>query len=109
MKRIVMGMVLAILSSQVCAAGWTPPLTITSAFVEDSDLIVVYTADSSAYTSGCGIGAWIFNTSSDARRGRVWATVLTAIAGGNKVSLWFGDSCTTWNFHAFTAIKIIPQ
>jgi hypothetical protein len=92
------------------AGGWTPPMTISSAFVEDSDLVVVYTSDTTAYIPGCGGGSWMFRvTSTDARRARVWATLLTAIASGQKVSFWYGESCAAWNYLEFSAVKILPN
>jgi hypothetical protein len=84
-------------------------MTISSAFTEDSDMIVIYTADATPYTPGCSGGNWIFNTTTDARRARAWATVLTAIAAGHKVSFWYGDSCTTWGYLSVMSVKIIPQ
>jgi hypothetical protein len=91
------------------AGGWTQPLTITSAFTEDSDMIVVYVAEPTTYTAGCAAGSWIFTGANDARRARVWAAVLTALTAGHKVSLWWNDSCATYGFHGFYAIRIVPQ
>jgi hypothetical protein len=109
LRKVLASIAVAALSSQALAA-WTPPITISSAFVEDSDIIVLYTSDASVYTSGCAAGAWMFRVSStDAKRARVWATVLAAIAAGNKISLWYGDACAPWNYHEFSSIKIIAQ
>ena len=89
------------------AAGWTTPLTVTSAFTEDSDLVVAYT-DGPVYTTGCSQGAWVFQASTDPRRARVYATLLTAIAAGKKVSIWYTDTCSTWSYHTAMSIKIMP-
>jgi hypothetical protein len=95
------------LAGRCWADGWTPELTITSAFTEDSDNVVVYTNDGGIYTPGCSANNRIFSaTASDARRSRVWATVLTAIATGQKLSFWYTSACATWGFHNFSAIKI---
>lgn len=88
------------------AAGWTEPLTITAAFVEDSDLLVVYTSGGSQVTPGCTPNAWIVTAANDDRRARLWATILTALATGRKVILWRPDSCAAWNFHQATAVMV---
>ena len=99
---------IAILAScgSASAAGWTAPLTVTSAFTEDSDLVVAYT-DGPIYTNGCSQGAWIFQASTDPRRARAYATLLAAIAAGKKISFWFADTCATWNYHLATSVRII--
>jgi hypothetical protein len=108
MKTFMTLIVLLSLSGRCWADGWTPELTVTSAFTEDSDIIVVYTSDGGTYAPGCSANSWIFSiTASDARRSRVWATLLTAIATGQKLSFWYTNACATWSYHNFTSIKII--
>ena len=89
------------------AAGWTPALTVTEAFTENSDLIVIYTSDGGGYTSGCAANSWIFVADNDARRGRAYATVLAAIATGKKLQFWYADSCAVWGFHQATSVKLV--
>jgi hypothetical protein len=102
---------LLFLSSLSHAAGWSQPMTVTSAFTETDDLIVFSTSDPTVYTPGCIAGAFIFSTSStDAQRARVWATLLTALATGQKIALWYSDACTTWSYHLATSVKLYsPQ
>jgi hypothetical protein len=88
------------------AAGWTPPLTVSSGFVEDTDLIVVYTADGTQYAPGCTANTWIIAGANDDRRARVWATILTALAAGKKVRFWYTDTCAVWTYHSATAVMI---
>ncbi|MDF2466714.1 MAG: hypothetical protein K0Q43_4949 [Ramlibacter sp.] len=99
-------MVLLIAPVSALAANWTGPLTVERAFTEDSDLIVIYTVESHAYTSGCSPTAWVFSASSDARRSRVWATVLTALTTGQKIQLWYADSCGTWSYQSAASIML---
>jgi hypothetical protein len=101
-------LVLLLAVTSVCdAAGWTAPMTVTSAFTETDDLIVISTNDATVYTPGCAAGLFIFSTAStDAQRARASATIMTALATGQKVSLWYGDSCTTWNDHLTTSVKL---
>jgi hypothetical protein len=109
MKRMLC--LLTLLSgATVCgAAGWTSELTVPSAFTENSDLVVVYTVDAGVYTPGCVADAWIFRADTDARRGRGYATVLTALATGKKIRFWFNDICSTWNFHDATAVMLVNR
>jgi hypothetical protein len=98
---------LSISSGQAQAAGWTAPLTVSHAFTEESDLIVVYTTDGlGQWTPGCSAHTWIFRASTDARRGRAWATVLAALASGQKIAFWYTDSCGTWGYHNATSIML---
>jgi hypothetical protein len=109
MTRYLVGVILAVLAVPAWSGGWTPAVSITSAFTEDSDAIFVYTADPTVYTPGCYQGAWVFGTSTETRRARAYATALTAIAAGFKVSFWYTDTCAVYGFHTFSAIRIIPQ
>ncbi len=88
------------------ASGWSAPITVERAFTENSDLIAIYTAEGSVYTPGCTQNAWLFRADSETRRARAWATILTALTTGQKVQLWFTDSCTTWSYHDVTAIML---
>lgn len=88
------------------AAGWTPPLTVSSGFVEDSDYIVVYTANGTQYASGCATNAWMISGATDERKARAWATILTALASGKKVRFWYTDTCGAWTYHNATAVMI---
>jgi hypothetical protein len=108
MKRFVWGFAALVLMSGAChASGWTGNLTVSQAFTEGpSDFLVVYT-DGGVTTPGCVAGAWIFVADSEARRGRAWATILTALTTGQKVRFWYADSCTTWSFHAASSIMLV--
>jgi hypothetical protein len=88
------------------AGSWTIPLTVERAFTEDSDLILIYTAGASQYTAGCTANHWIFVGANEARRGRAYATLLTAIASGKKVSFWVQDECASWAYHRVSAVQI---
>jgi hypothetical protein len=97
---------LLMMAGTLHAAGWSAPLTVDRAFTENSDLIVIYTLDGAVYTAGCHANSWIFVASSEARRGRAWATILAAQATGQKVQLWFADQCTTWSYHEASAVML---
>ena len=89
------------------SAGWTPELTVSSAFTENSDLVVIYTSGGGAYTPNCSANAWIFVGDTDARRGRAYATIMTAIATGKKVKFWYGDVCAAWGYHQATSVMLV--
>lgn len=52
------------------AQGWTGELTITSAFVENSDLIIIATSGAHPATPGCVVNQWISSAATDERRAR---------------------------------------
>jgi len=106
MKKVVALLGLLFGSSFVYAAGWTPPLTVTRAFTEESDLVVVYTSDGGQYTPGCSVNAWILTMSTDARRGRAWVAILASLATGQKVMFWYNDTCSTWNYHGAMSVML---
>jgi hypothetical protein len=109
MKKLLVATILALVSNAAFAAGWSDPLTVESAFVENSDLVVIYTSGGGAYTPGCTANAWTFRADSDARRGRAWATVMAALASGQRIRLWYNDTCGTWSFHDATSIMLLKQ
>lgn len=84
---------------------WTVEMTITHAFVEDSDAVVIYT--SGGGNNGCVANSWVFSAANEDRRGRAWATVLTALALGKKIKFWFSGSCGAFGFHQAYAIQIV--
>jgi len=96
-----------VLSQPAMASGWTPELTITSAFTEDSDILVIYTSGGSVYTPGCTANDWIFRASNEDRRGRAWATILSGLTTGMKIKFYYGDTCDSWNFHKATAVTLV--
>jgi hypothetical protein len=97
-----------LISSPGYAAGWSGDLTVTSSFVEGtSDLIAVFTDGGSAYTSGCLANNWLITTTTDARRARVYATIMTALATGQKIRLWYTDTCATWSYHEATSVMLV--
>lgn len=98
---------LLLMAGNLQAAGWTSPLTVDRVFTENSDFIVVYTVEGGTYTSGCHPNAWIFSANSDARRGRAWATLLTAQTTGQKIQLWFTDQCAVWSYHETASIMLL--
>ena len=107
MRKRVLATLLLCATSVCQAAGWTQPMTVTSAFTETDDMIVFGTSDTTVYTPGCAAGAFIFSTAStDAQRARVWAALVTALATGQKISVWYSDTCTTWNYHLTTTVKL---
>ena len=93
-------------SSPSLAAGWTEPLTITRAFTEDSDHIVIYTSGGSQYTPGCSANTWIFVAATEERRARGWATILSALLAGKKLQFWVSDTCAVWSYHKATSVLI---
>jgi hypothetical protein len=107
MKKILLATILALASTAATAAGWSDPLTVEYGFVENTDLVVIYTTGGGTYASGCTPNAWIFRADSDARRGRAWATVLTALTTGQKIRLWYNDTCGTWSYHDATSIMLL--
>lgn len=105
--RVLAGAALLVAASLGRAAGWTGDLVITSAFTEAStDIIAIYTSDGQVYAPGCTANAWVFPASSAARASRGYATLLTAIATGNKVNFWFADACGVWGSHQVTSVRI---
>jgi hypothetical protein len=104
---ITLGAIAAVgLPASANAAGWSEPLTITQAFVEDSDIIAIYTSGGTQNTPGCAANAWIFVASSEERRARAWATILSALMSGKKIQFWFGDTCAAWNYHKATSVMV---
>jgi hypothetical protein len=107
MKKIFGLLALVCVSELSHASGWTAAMTITQAFTEESDMIVIYVSNSTPYGTGCDPGSWIFTGSTDARRGRVWATVLSALATGQKVQFWYSDTCSAWSYNSLSSIRIL--
>jgi hypothetical protein len=110
MKQKIASLVLVCLgaSAQAQSSVWTPELTVTKAFTEASDLIVFYTSGAHSQTPNCSVNQWIYKIGPDARRNRVYATLLTAIATGKKISMWQnGATCADWGFHEATAVMIV--
>jgi len=106
MKKLIALLALLLGTSMADAAGWTPPLTVSRAFTEESDLVVVYTSDGGQYSPGCSVNTWILTMSTDARRGRAWAAILTALASGQNVMFWYNDSCSAWNYHGAMSVML---
>ena len=94
------------LPGSAMADGWTGELTVVSAFVEDSDNIVVTTTDGSEYASGCYVNQWTIVMSNEDRRGRAWATILTALTAGRKVAFWYRSTCGNFNYHVASAVSL---
>lgn len=90
---------------QTANAQWTGEMTITSAFAEDSDALVVYTAGGG--NNGCIANSWVIAAANEDRRARLWATVLTALSLGKKVKFWFSGGCGAFGFHQASAVQII--
>jgi hypothetical protein len=107
MKKTLLAMLFAFSSTVASAAGWSEPLTVEYGFVENSDLVVIGTSGGGVYASGCLANYWLFRADSDQRRARVWATVLAALASGQRIRLWFNDTCGTWNYHEASSIMVL--
>ena len=90
---------------QAAQAQWTVEMTVTSAFVQDSDVLVVHTAGGS--NNGCASNSWVIVAANEDRRARLWATVLTALSLGKKISLWFNGGCGAFGYHQASAVHII--
>jgi hypothetical protein len=95
-----------LLAGAAHAAGWSGPLTVDRSFTENSDLIVIYTLEGGIYTPGCQTNAWIFVASTDSRRARAWAAILSAQATGQKIQLWYTDQCAIWSYHEAASIML---
>lgn len=92
----------------VHASGWTAELTVTSVFTEaTTDLIIIYTASGGAYAPGCAANAWVFPANTTARASRGYATLMSAVATGKRIKLWFSDTCGVWGYHEATTIMIV--
>jgi hypothetical protein len=99
---------LVALSTQSYAAGWSADLTVSNAFVEgNNDLIVIYTSNGATYTSGCLVNSWIFIADTDARRSRAYATIVAALTSGKKIRFWYGDSCSVWDYHSASSVMLV--
>jgi hypothetical protein len=109
--RYLSSAILAVASTGAHAAnGWTEPLKIVSAFVEDSDYLIVYTEGGRQYVKDCSVNNWNIIASGEARKSRIWATVLAAAATGQRISFWYSDAgCSVWGYHGATAVRIFPQ
>jgi hypothetical protein len=89
MKKSLLAMILLVASRLCDAAGWTQLMSVTSANTENDDYVFIYTSDATVYSPGCTAGSFMFSSSStDAQRARAWATILTALATGQKIYLW---------------------
>lgn len=97
---------LATIVSTPVQAAWTAPLTVTGGFVEDSDAIIIYTSEATQYVAGCPGGRFNFVAVNDDRRGRAWATVLTALTAGRKIQLWYTNICSSSTYVDVSAIQI---
>src|SRR4051812_5250760 len=98
-----------LIEAGVChAAGWSGDLTVVSTITQGSDdLVIIQTTDGAGYTTGCIANYWIFTADTDARRSRAYATILTAIATGQKIRLWYTDTCTAWSYHQATNVMLL--
>lgn len=106
MGRFFLVMLMLLTTGPAWASGWSPPLTVESAFTEDSDMIVIYTSDAGVYTPGCSQNAWVYRATTETRRARAWATVLAALTSGQELRLWYSDNCSSWSYHDATAIML---
>lgn len=106
MNRLLMTSFLTV-AGTAHAGGWTDPMTISRVFTENTDNIVIYTVEGAIYTPGCVGASYIFRASNDAQRSRAYATLLAAITTGQKVQLWYTESCATWSFHDVTAVMLL--
>ncbi|MBT9494364.1 MAG: hypothetical protein IV107_18915 [Paucibacter sp.] len=106
-KKLILAPLFALSAGLATASGWTEPLTIVSAFVEDSDYVIVYTSGGRQYVLNCGLNQWNFVANGEPRKNRAWATILTAIATGKKISFWYGDTCGVWGYHQATAVQLV--
>jgi hypothetical protein len=91
------------------AGGWTADLTVTSVNTEaSSDLIYWTVSPTVSYAAGCDATNWMMVLPSNSdRSSRFYSTLMTALATGKKVRLWYADTCNTWNYHGATSIKIV--
>ena len=98
-----------ILTSSVCnAQGWSDALTVEQVFTEGrTDLIVATISGGKVYTDGCNVTSWIFKADTDARRGRAYSTLMTALVSGKKIKFWFTDQCSSWNYHEAAAVMLV--
>ena len=89
------------------AAGWTEPLTITLAFVEDSEHVVIYTSVGIQSTPGYVVDAWIS-----------WLPQTSGVHGlgqqlyrlkweEKKIKFWVNDTCASWNYHKTNAVMLL--
>lgn len=108
MKVAVVAISMLMLSKGVSAAGWTGELTLLSVATEPvSDMVYFYTTEGAVYAPGCQQNAWMMPADTDSRRARGYAALMTALASGKKVKLWFSDTCGTWGFHSASAIQVM--
>jgi hypothetical protein len=107
MKKYFCSIILC-MASQVANAAWTGDLVIDKAFVENSDLIVLYTSGGSVYKEGCIANNWILRADNEDRRNRMYSTALAAFMSGKKVNLWYDEAtCDAWSYHKATSIQIL--
>lgn len=94
-------------AGSVYAAGWTPPLDLELVETENTDIMIVHTSDNIEHVSGCMPNHWVVLADTDARRNRIYATLLTAIVNGNQVKLWYTDTCSHWDYHGMSAVMLL--
>jgi hypothetical protein len=100
--------VIAVTTSTLAQAQtWSQEVTIAGAYTEDSDAIIVYTTGSPNYVSGCVTNSWSFTASTEERRARMWATILTALTSGTKVKFWVAGDCGAYSYHHATAVQLV--
>ena len=111
MKSILIGTFMLVFSVVTLGAGWTDPLTVEKIMTEGkSDLIIIVTSGGApSYSSGCIANNWIIDSDNDSRRGRVYSTAMAALLAGKKITLWYADTCSSWNYHGATAIQLSNQ
>ena len=103
-----LGILLLTLPTLSYGGGWTEPLTVDTVLTEGAtDLIVIQTSGGSQSVNGCVLNNWIFIADNENRRNRAYSTAMAALASGKKISLWYGDTCSTWSFHSATSIKLL--
>lgn len=108
MKHLFLAVLAVAAVTEANAGGWTGDLTVISAFTEGhTDLVIAYTTGGATYTAGCAANSWALVADSDARRGRAYATLLTALATGQKVRFWYADSCPIWGYHGMTTVMLM--
>jgi len=93
-------------------AGWSPYYNVERIMTySQNDFINVYTVGGSVLEPGCVRGSWAVAASTEERRERLYAMLLTAHATKQKVRFWYtpGAGCAQFNYHKAVVVEMTSE